>query len=104
MKKSELIKKLNEIEGDYEICFAVDTDIVAGDDFNYWYTDCVESVKFVTRYREEEHIYTDREELENSLACRYGYPDISEEELKEIIKEKIKKMETDERIEIRITI
>lgn len=61
MKKSELIKKLSEIDEDLEIYFQVDSDIFCGD-YGWFIAESMSDPSIETLYYYDENIFDDLDE------------------------------------------
>lgn len=102
MKKSELIEKLNAIEGDFEITFAVDTDLLM-DEWSFVYTDGVGDMELKTLYYEKDEIYSSKKDLEEYYKDAFNDGVMKGEELQKKVDEAISRLMKKEAIVIEIT-
>lgn len=100
MKKSELINKLNKIEGDYELLFMVDSDLLC-DEFPWMKGESVQVEKCIeAEYNEE--IHTNDCSLAEAIECDIDNGNLSDEDLQKEVDKIIDEIKIDDAIRIEI--
>lgn len=101
VKQTDELKELIKEHPDYQIVVVVGSEVVADDDYVYWYAPelrfCLGEILDCEQEVNDEKVYTDRDDLEEDimymLSCDDTISELTDEEFDKLVEKEMKKYE-----------